>query len=183
MQKKFLVIPILFLGLAGVIASYGIAKADNTSTGPYATLIQKIAEKFGLNQTEVQAVFDEARGEQMAQMQEQNRERFQEQLDNMVENGKITSAQEASILAKHEEAQTQMQAMQGLTAEERKTAMEALREEMKTWAETNGIDMPFMMMGGFGARGGKGMGMGDGMIGFHGHGDCPFADEASTATE
>lgn len=156
------------------------AKAASTPGTQMPSLVQKIAQKFGVPQADVQAVFDAERQEHMRHMQAQAEQR----LTDLVTAGKITQAQKDLIVAKQKELQTKRQAhfeaMQGKTQAERKAAMEAQRTELEAWAKTNGIDMQYLMLGhGRGGRGRHGGMGGPGMM------DAPAAQAApstSTAT-
>lgn len=122
-------------------------------------LVQRLVSKFNLNESEVRAVFDEARVERQAQMQTE----FEARLDEAVASGRLTEEQKTLILAKHAEMQALHESMKDtwddLTPEERKTQREARQAELKAWAEEHGIDLKWVMpqMG----RGHGGPGMGD----------------------
>lgn len=164
--KKKYAIATLVVTLAGIgLLGSTKALAADTSTSPMSSLVQKIADTFGLKTTDVQAVFDQNRAERKAQMEAS----YSDRLAKLVTDGKITEAQKQLILAKNKELQTKresvMQSMQGKTQEERKAAMEANRanrEAEKTaleqWAKQNGIDIQYLM-GGFGRGGHRGFGM------------------------
>ena len=132
--------------------------AQNTVSdqNPMSSLVQKIADKFGLNKDEVQAVFDQNRQEHQAQMQT----RFEDQLTQDVKDGKITEAQKQLTLTKRQELQanrqTKMESMRNMTNEERKVAMEKERQETENWAKENGIDLKYLMGGLGGHRGFRG---------------------------
>lgn len=122
-------------------------------------IVQKIADKFGLNKDEVQKVFDEERTARQAEMQV----KLEERLAQAVTDGKITDAQKTLILNKHKELQeergTKRQNWQNLTREQRKTQMESKKAELETWTNQNGIDMEYFQFrigmkghGGFGAN-------------------------------
>ena len=156
--KNSLVISLIVLGallFTGVVGA-GLIKAEETNN--YPPIVQKLVERFGLNEDEVKAVFDEAR-------QERHQERlahFEEGLNQAVADGKITQEQKELILAKKEEMRAKHEEMRSLSWEERRTAMEQQKEEMKTWAEENGIDstqlFPFGPKGFFGGHFGPGWG-------------------------
>ncbi len=162
MNKKILltVATISILGI-GLLSSTAIL-AENTADhpNPMAALVEKIADKFGLNQEDVQVIFDEYQTERRAEM-EKNREkrqaemeaRFEEQLSQAIEEGKITEEQKQLIIAKREELEANRQTgMKEMTDEERKTAREEERQELESWAEEKGIDLEYLMVG-FGMRG------------------------------
>lgn len=151
-MKKAIIILALALGLLGVVG-YGTAKAYAGDPDKYPPIVQKLVERFGLNEDEVKAVFDEERTERQQQMQA----RFEERLNQAVSEGKITEEQKQAILAKKEEMQANFGQFKDLSPEERREKMEAHREEMKTWAEENGINLDSLpMFLGKGPRGGFG---------------------------
>ena len=136
------------LGLGALSASSVLAQEAVEETNPMSTLVQKLADRFGLNASDVQEVFDEHH----TQMQEERSAQMQSSLAEAVTNGEITEDQKVLILAKHAELeaarQSQMQNMQNLSMEERKSAMETERTELEAWAKENGIDKDYLF-GGF----------------------------------
>ena len=154
MNKKILLPIITAAIMTGVVAGTGYVYAEDEN--PQNTLVQKIAQRFGLNESDVKVVFDEDRSERQAEMQA----RFADRLTQAVSNGEITEAQKQLILDKHEEMQSQRETereqFQNMTAEERRSEREAHHQELETWAETNGIDIEYLF-GGFGGPKGSGM--------------------------
>jgi hypothetical protein len=153
--KKKLVLTVAVVSLAGA-SFFGVTNTfaqtpDNQGT----SLVGRIATKFNLNKADVQAVFDEDREEHQAKMEK----RFEDQLTQLVTNGKITEDQKTKIIAKFKEMKEQRNAnkdeLKNMTQDERKAAHEQKRQELKTWAEANGIDVN-VLTGVFGP--GKGMG-------------------------
>lgn len=143
--------------VAGGGAVAARAAAAGTTLGP-ANIISKIAQKFGLKEADVKAVFDEEFTARKAEMQAKASER----LTQLVTDGKITEAQKQLIVAKQQEMQTaratEMESMKEKTPEERKTLMDQKRTELEAWVKANGIDAQYLMpMGrGMGGRGGHG---------------------------
>lgn len=157
-MKKKIFLSVAVVSLAGasyLSTSHVFAQSSQEGT----SLVQKISTKFGLNQSDVQAVFDEQRNEQQTKMQA----KFEERLTQAVKDGKITEEQKAKILQKFSELKAQKQAdrdaFKNMTPEERKAAFKKQHEELKAWADANGIDMKNL----FGALG-PGMGMGKHMM-------------------
>jgi len=111
-------------------------------SGSYPQVVQRIAEHFGLNQDEVAEVFEEVHAEHHAEMLTS----FEDRLSEAVENGDITEDQKQAILDKHEEMQAKMDEIrsQDLSREQMHDQMKAYHEELKAWAENEGIDIPFM---------------------------------------
>lgn len=133
---------------------------DQTS---YPPIVQKLAEKFKLNPEEIQSVFTETR-----------KEEHTDNLEGLVEEGKITEEQKAIIDSHHDEMMTKMEALraENKTREEIHEALEVDREEFKTWLDEQNIELPMggprgngegiQMRRGFGK--GQGMGMGAGKL-------------------
>ena len=96
-----------------------------------------VVERFNLNADEVQEVFEEAREEKKAELQV----RFEERLNQAVDEGKVTEEQKEAILAKKAEMREKHEELKDLSLEERHEAMKALQEEFKSWADENGIDL------------------------------------------
>lgn len=160
MNKKILALGILPVTLAavGVIGLVGMTSVYAEDSTDYPTIVQNLAEKFGLSESDVQSVFEETRTQEK-----------EERLDELVDDGTITEAQKQLILDKEEEQQTKMEEImdQSMTASERRDAMDALRDEMDTWADENDIPQEALRLC-FGPGGG--MGEGRGMMGGPGMG-------------
>jgi hypothetical protein len=151
-NKKKMLFPVMALAvLAGGLLTVGSAFAQD-SVNPHDSIVQKIADKFGLSKDEVQKVFDEERTERQAEMQAKNTER----LDQLVKDGKITEEQRTLIINKQKELQAQKQVNKGgfkdKNPEEIKTQMETQRTTLETWAKENGINMEYFRPG-MGMRG------------------------------
>lgn len=139
-----IMIPVLTVAIAGATL-FGFsqtAQAEST-VKPEGTLVQAIAEKFGLNQAEVQAVFDDQREKHHEVMQQ----KLEERLNQAVKDGKITEDQKTKILEKHAEFKQNHESLKDMTPEERRTAMQQKHDELKSWAEAEGIDLSYLMMG------------------------------------
>lgn len=125
MKRKKLIIASVVLSvllLAGVIGA-GVVLAQSTNTNP--PIIQKFAEKFNVSTDDVKEVFDEVREERRKEAQI----RFEEQLNEAVKDGKITEEQKKVILEKQAEIMKQQE------------EVFKLRQELKTWADENNIDL------------------------------------------
>lgn len=138
-NKLFLSVAVISLAGAGL---FGAANTYAQSTDEQGTtLAQRIASKFNLNQSEVEAVFKEHKAEHHIKMQA----RFEERLTQAVQDGKITEDQKTKILAKFKEKMADKQAthaeFKNMTPEERKAAKESKHQELRTWANENGIDL------------------------------------------
>lgn len=138
-NKKILasIFGVTLLGSTLFGASYVAAQKTDTAT---PSIVQRLAEKFNLNQDDVQKVFDEHRQENQKYMQEQLAKR----LDQAVKDGKITTAQKDAILKKHSEmvnVKFRNGNFKELTAEEKQKMGQEKRAEMETWANEIGLDL------------------------------------------
>lgn len=161
MKTKIIVPVIGVIVLGGVLFASSKAGANSFGFGGDGTLAARFAEKLGKSEDEVQAVFDELRAEHQTEMQAKHEERLNE----LVSNGTISEEQKQLLIEKHAEMQQQRQeerqAFKELTPKERREAMQARREEMRAWAEENGIDVEAWRLG-----------LGEGMREVHGrHGE------------
>lgn len=150
-MKNKLLLPVLVLALVG-LAVFGMSQVQaQNQQSKYPSIIQKLVERFGLKESEVQAVFDEARQERQQQMQA----RFEEHLNQAVKDGKISESQKQAILVKHNElAEERLQNKenwQNMTPEQRRQAMQEQKQELESWASQNGIDLKYLF-GGFGMK-------------------------------
>lgn len=149
MNKKKIVVPALALSvlLGGTVVSTQIASADEAEHQSFA---QRIAERFGIDESEVETFMEEQRAER----QEERQAALEERLTEAVENGEITSEQKDLIIEKHAELKTEREENRPerdgeKPTEEEREAMKAEREErraeLESWAEENGIDMEYFM--------------------------------------
>lgn len=150
--KSKIILPLLVLILTD-LGVFGVTRVSAQDSSDYPSIIQKLAQKFGLKEEDIQAVFNQDREERHAQKQAH----FEAQLAQAVTDGKINETQKQLILEKHKELETNRQSgminMENKTPEERKAARDAQRQELESWAEQNGINLSYL--GGFG----RGMGM------------------------
>lgn len=157
-KYKYLIPGFIAVAIATAIGATTISAQESGSNG--LTMVQRIAQRFNLNESEVQQVFDEEHAERKAQM----RTRLEERLSEAVTEGEITEEQKQAILDKHDEMHNKMEALKDsdLTHKQRHEQMRAFHEEMKAWAEEEGLDMKdLMFIGkgfGKGIRGGRMMG-------------------------
>ena len=154
MRKTILIPGIVAVVLTGAIV-LGTVSVSAQETNGQTTLVQSIAKKFGLAENEVQAVFDEHKEAHHAQMQT----RLEERLNQAVTDGKLTEAQKQAIIDKHNELQKNVAAnkdvLQEMSPEERRETMQKHHEELKAWAEQEGIDLslfPMVIKGGHGMK-------------------------------
>lgn len=124
----------ILLGLAtlGVVAGTAYTThvfAQEGEASQPTSVLDRVVERFDLNQDEVDAVIDEVREERQAQMLTF----YEERLDEAVAKGELTAEQKQLILDKHAELQAER---------------EQKRAKLQAWAEENGIDLRYLMGGG-----------------------------------
>jgi Skp family chaperone for outer membrane proteins len=163
-MKKHLILSATVLTITGaVLAAAPMVSAHGGFGGleSRTSLIQMLSSKFGLQESEVQSVFDQHRDEMQKEMQA----KMEERLTQLVTDGKITDAQKQLIIAKHTELKTkhqaEMETLKDKTPEERRAVMEKRRTELEAWAKANTIDPQYVGM--FGMRG-QAKGMRGGMM-------------------
>jgi len=122
-----------------VIAIFGLGVAGYVSAGQQMPMYERFAQRFNLDEGEVEDFFSEVGQERFQFMQEKQEER----LDSWVEQGSITEEQKELVLAKKEEMREKNEALRDLDPEQRKDEMQALRQEMREWAEENDLNMRF----------------------------------------
>lgn len=145
MNKKILVTVAAVSILSGGLVMSSNASAESSKQDHMSSLVQKIADKFNLNKSDVQAVFDQERQEMHAKMQA----KYEAKLAQLVKDGKITEQQKKLLLDKHKELQSEMESnkdkFKDLTPAEMKSQMDAKRKELEAWAKENGVDIKYLM--------------------------------------
>ena len=145
MNKKLLLVlgAITVIGVGVLGSNQAFAQESNTSD-PINSLVQKIADKFGLNRDDVQAVFTEHKSEMKVNISARQEDR----LSSLVSEGKITEVQKTLIINKQKELVEKRAAnkdsLKDLSREEIRSKMEAERAELTKWATDNGIDMKYL---------------------------------------
>lgn len=119
---------------AGAVALLAAGRNVYAADTGFATIVTRIAERFNLNQSDVQKVFDDARAEKRSTM----RKNLESRLTTAVSEGTITEAQKQAILTKFDQ-------MPDKIAE--------LRSEWETWMSTNNLTVEQLEKIGFGLWG------------------------------
>jgi hypothetical protein len=131
------------------VAGVGLVNAQGSTTQNGNSLVDKIAQKFNLNKSDVQKVFDDDRAEHEAKHQQHTEER----LTQAVKDGKLIQAQADAIKAKLQEMKTFRDSLKDKTPKERHEAMKTKMDELKQWATQNNIPQEYLPHG-HGMRGG-----------------------------
>jgi len=148
-MKRKLLLPVFAIAFVG--STFGLSKVQaQIQENKYPLIVERLAQRFGLKESDVQAVFEEVHQERQQEMQA----RLEERLTQAVKNGKITESQKQAILAKHKELtekrQQNKENWRNMTLEEKRKAIQQQRQELKSWADQNGIDLKYLF-GWFGA--------------------------------
>jgi hypothetical protein len=135
MNKKVLLPTVALTVLAATGYGVSFANAQEIDDQP-VTLIQRIANRFNLNQDEVEQTFQEHK----QYMGERLRQGYIQKLDQAVIDGLLTQDQKNALLAKKEEMRESYN-YEDLTKEEILAQKKEHHEKFETWAEDEGIDL------------------------------------------
>jgi hypothetical protein len=128
------------------------------SANPLSGLVQMIAQKFNLDQGQVQTVVDQFRTQQKQTMMQNMQKREDNRLAGLVTSGKITDTQKQAIITELAALKIKYnpENFKNLSAADRKTQRQNEQNELKVWAQSQGIDIKLIQPGfgmGFGGRG------------------------------
>lgn len=137
LNKSLLITAMAVIATATVGLSASAFAASNSSHGQ-PSLVQAIADKFHLNKSEVQQVFDQNR----ADHEQDRQQKLKERLDQAVKDGKLTQDQETKLLT---EMQTLHDQQKSSTQTDKRADMKAVHDQLEQWAKDNGIDLSQVM--------------------------------------
>jgi len=103
-------------------------------------LIEKLAERFDIDKDEIMDFMEELKEEKRTEMEK----RFEESLDELVEEGEITVAQKEIILEKREEIRAFNEGIGDMKVDEAREAQREMKEEFEDWAEENDIELKYL---------------------------------------
>jgi hypothetical protein len=183
MKKQTIFISILAVVITGT-ALFAVPRVYAETSGNTGThmnffqeLIAFISQKFGLDKTQVQSAVTDFSKQKKATMTprptqtpQQIADQEKTRLDALVKDGKISADQETAIINELAvlRAKYNQDNWKNLTTEERRTQMTAMRDEIISWAKSQGIDSSYVIPG---VGIGRGFGMeGKGMMGGRGRG-------------
>jgi len=138
-SRKWLIIPALALTVATGTMVYSthtaLAAEGNMNRRDYMT--SKFASHFGLDETEVSNFFESNRAERQAERAAEH----ETKLDEAVAAGVITEAQKELLITKQSENMNERQSEREDGERPDREEMESHQDEMKSWAEENGINL------------------------------------------
>ena len=150
MISKKILIPVFAIVVGGgsLLGVSSLVHAQSGTT-PFSGLAQSIAQKFNLNQTDVQSVIDSYMQQQKQTMTQNMQKRLQNRLDQEVQQGKITSAQETAILKELSSLQSQFSpsALKSMTQQQRQQAFQTEKNDLNSWAQSQGISLSLIPFG------------------------------------
>lgn len=129
-----LAIAIFVVGLSAL----GVTQVYAQSNGsPMSGLAQAIAQKFNLDPNQAQSTITGYR-------QQNRQDRLQNQLNQLVTQGKITQTREQAIINEINSLKTKynLGSPGTITPQERKQAFQNAHSEFNTWAQSQGISLP-----------------------------------------
>jgi hypothetical protein len=155
LQKKVLIPIIGAVTVGSTLFGVSFVEAQGTpSTIP--SIVQRIAQRFNLNQSDVQKVFDE----QKTEMHAQKKAELETRLNQAVKDGKITDTQKQAILTKFGEMSamhSNKEQPHNMAPEQRQQEMQQKQTELESWAAKNGLTLQTLQE--LVSHGGKGFGM------------------------
>lgn len=147
MISKKILLPVIAAAFAGVTV-LGVPNVNaQTTSAPFANMVDAISQKFGLDRTKVQAVVEEVHKKNQVERTAMMKQKMETKLTQDVKDGKITEAQKQAIIKKLAEVHASVVpgSMKDKTPEQRKQEMEAKRSEMSNWAKSQGIDPDYLL--------------------------------------
>lgn len=153
---SFITVAVIGLGIFNLNPVYAQTNSS-TPKNPFASLVDLIVQKFGLDKNQVQSVVDQYQTDQKQKREENMSKQKENRLDKLVKDGKITEAQKQAILKEIADLKNKYNPanFNKMTQAERKQQFQSEQDEIKTWTSTQGIDPSYVMPGfGMGFRGG-----------------------------
>ena len=148
-MNKYYIAAIATLGITATAIGTGAAYAQTIDTNPMTGLAKTIAQKFNLDQTQVQNVVTEYHTQQREKMQIEMQKRLEDRLNEDVSKGNITESQKHAILKKMKEMRNTFgpEKFKDKTMEQMKAEKEKMHAELRSWATANGIDESYLRFG------------------------------------
>lgn len=144
MKRKSIKIILILIASLALFSFIGMActseinaQSSEDEKGEYPLLVERFAERFDLDPDEVMKFLEELKEERIANAEE----KFEERLDELVEDEKITDDQKDAILEKKEELAEFKEELKDMTLVEAKEAIKDMQEDLREWAEDNDLEL------------------------------------------
>lgn len=140
--------------VAGSMLAVTVASAHSgVSEEKQSERVSALAERFNLDESEVQSFFDDQRAEH----REEHEAKRAEHIKELIESGTLTQAQADELIALKDEAKSSIEALKESDAdrEEIKKLMEENRSKVEAWASEQGINLEDLRLEGH-EKGGHG---------------------------
>lgn len=130
---------------AGVVAMGSMAApqalAANQINGVHLSFFDRVAMLMGFKKN----ITPEARDQKIEQMKQKHDAKLNARLDQLVADGKLSEAQKTELKAKLDAINQLKFENASKTPQERKQATKQARQDLKAWAEANGISLGDIM--------------------------------------
>jgi len=150
MLSKKILIPVFAIVVGGgsLLGVSTMVSAQSSNT-PFSGLAQTIAQKFNLDQSDVQSVINSYMQQQRQTMMQNMQKRLQNKLNQEVQQGEITSSQEASITSELSTLKNQFNpgSFKSMTQQQRQQAFQTQQNDLKSWASSQGINLSYIPFG------------------------------------
>lgn len=142
-MKKRIMIPVLVTLMIGGGVLFGAKRVEANTNKPFEGLVSKLAQKFNLDQGQVQTVFDEYLDQKKSERIVTRSQRLEDRLNKLVDNKSISEDQRAKILLEIKSLQDKYSSIdwRNLDRKTRNEKLKELREEWKKWLTDNGINL------------------------------------------
>lgn len=147
LTKKTLIVAAMVAALGAGAVGVGVTHAAaNPDARPklMTEIASAIATKFGLSQTDVQAVIDAQASTHRDEVRAAHDAKFGDVLSQAVADGKLTQDQSDLIVSKRAEIEAFMAGLKDETPEARQADVKAEITDLKAWAKDNGIDEKYV---------------------------------------
>lgn len=150
MISKRILIPV-FAVVVGGGSLLGVSTFVQAQTGktPFNGLAQTIAQKFNLNQSDVQTVINTYMQQQRQTMRQNMQKHLQNKLNAEVQQGNLTSSQAASITTELATLKSQINptTLKSMTQQQRQQVFQTQQSDLKSWAQAQGINVSLIPFG------------------------------------
>ena len=116
------------------------ALAANRPEGK-VSFFEKVALMMGFKKN----LSPEKQAEKIAQMRQKHQAKQDDRLNGLVAEGKISESQKAELKTKLDAIEAIKEANAGKTKQEMQSATKSAREDLKTWAQTNNLNLGDIM--------------------------------------